>query len=429
MASEWATKPLGELVENLDSRRIPLSSRERKRRYGPYPYYGATGVIDYVDDYLFEGLHLLVAEDGSVERPDGMPFVQLVNGRFWVNNHAHVLRGANDEETRYLYYALQTIRVRPYMSGSVQAKLSQSNLNRITVPYPQHASDRRAIAHVLGTLDDKIELNRRMARTLEEMARALFKAWFVDFEPVRAKMDGRWRRGESLPGLPAHLYDLFPDRLVDSELGPIPEGWGVAPLSQVCTQVRTQIHPQTEPDTVFLHYSIPAYDAGRQPVSELGKAIKSSKFGVEPGSVLLSKLNPEIERVWVPDVSPGSPAICSTEFMVLKPIKPCGRAWLYLLLVQSAFRETMQSLVTGTSKSHQRAQPKSVMSIGVVVPTQHIAQSFENHAGGLLNRILLLQRESEIACSIRDGLLPKLISGELPVKQAERLVGAQQYEA
>ena len=85
----------------------------------------------------------------------------------------------------------------------------------------------RAIAHVLGTLDDKIELNRRMNETLEEMARALFKSWFVDFDPVRAKMDGRWRPGESLPGLPAHLYDLFPDRLVDSELGPIPEGWEV----------------------------------------------------------------------------------------------------------------------------------------------------------------------------------------------------------
>src|SRR5690606_11791639 len=83
----------------------------------------------------------------------------------------------------------------------------------------------RAIAHILGTLDDKIELNRRQNETLEAMARALFKAWFVDFEPVRAKMEGRWQRDQSLPGLPAHLYDLFPDRLVESELGEIPEGW------------------------------------------------------------------------------------------------------------------------------------------------------------------------------------------------------------
>ena len=86
--------------------------------------------------------------------------------------------------------------------------------------------EQRAIAHVLGTLDDKIELNRRMNETLEEMARALFKSWFVDFDPVRAKMNGRWRRGQSLPGLPADLYDLFPDRLVPSELGRDARGMG-----------------------------------------------------------------------------------------------------------------------------------------------------------------------------------------------------------
>ena len=106
-------------------------------------------------------------------------------------------------------------------------------MNRIellTPPLPEQ----RAIAHVLGTLDDKIDLNRRMNETLEEMARALFKSWFVDFDPVRAKMDGRWQRGESLPCLPADLYDLFPDRLVPSELGEIPEGWEVKTLGEHC---------------------------------------------------------------------------------------------------------------------------------------------------------------------------------------------------
>ena len=106
-------------------------------------------------------------------------------------------------------------------------------LSRSLVLAPKELPEQRAIAHVLGTLDDKIELNRRMNETLEEMARALFKSWFVDFEPVRAKMDGRWRRGESLPGLPAEHYDLFPDRLVPSELGEIPEGWAVKPLGDV----------------------------------------------------------------------------------------------------------------------------------------------------------------------------------------------------
>ena len=184
---EWRERMLGELVRNFDSRRVPLSRREREERCGKYPYYGATGIMDYVDGFLFEGLHLLVAEDGSVERPDGKPFLQLVSGKFWVNNHAHVLQGDTDQETRFLHYALSTIPIRPYMSGSVQAKLSQGNLNKISVPYPSRAVDRNAIAYVLGTLDDKIELNRRMNQTLEAMARALFKSWFIDFDPVHAK--------------------------------------------------------------------------------------------------------------------------------------------------------------------------------------------------------------------------------------------------
>ena len=222
----WQTVALGELVHNLDSRRIPLSRRVRSARPGPYPYYGATGVMDYVDDYLFEGLHLLVAEDGSVETPTGRPFVQLVDGQFWVNNHAHVLRGYSDDETRYLYYALSAVDVRPYVSGSVQAKLSQSNLNQILVPYPHEDSHRRSIAGVLGALDDKIEINRRMSETLEEMARALFRSWFVDFDPVHAKAEGR------PSGLPPDLDVLFPAEFEESELGEIPAGWRAKELKE-----------------------------------------------------------------------------------------------------------------------------------------------------------------------------------------------------
>ena len=116
--------------------------------------------------------------------------------------------------------------------GSAQPNVSPTLIHNVTIPLPP-LSEQRAIAHVLGALDNKIELNRRMNETLEEMARALFKSWFVDFEPVRAKMEGRWRRAESLPGLPADLYDLFPDRLVDSELGDIPEGWEVRALAEL----------------------------------------------------------------------------------------------------------------------------------------------------------------------------------------------------
>ncbi len=416
MAGEWPEVPLGELVQNFDSLRIPLSNRERGVRRGKYPYYGATGVMDHIDDFLFEGLYLLVGEDGSVERPDGKPFLQLVNGKFWVNNHAHVLRGTSDEDTRFLYYALSTIPVRPYMSGSVQAKLSQANLNRIPTPYPSMDVDRRAISYILGTLDDRIALNRRTSETLEAMARALFKSWFVDFEPVRAKAEGRD------PGLPSALADLFPDRLVESELGEIPEGWGLETFGCVAEQLRNNENPLESPDVMYRHFSIPAFDSGQWPMLDLGRTIRSQKSKVPSGVVLMSKLNPQIERVWLVDVQSGDRAVCSTEFLVLRPRRPYGRAFTYCLARSPEFRRLLEGLVTGTSKSHQRVQPDSVRALAVLAPPDWLLDRFERVADPFLARTLKCRRESRMLANLRDTLLPKLISGELRVKDAERFL-------
>ncbi len=137
--------------------------------------------------------------------------------------------------------------IRSIAVGATMPSLNTQILSDVTVVYPP-LPEQRAIAHVLGTLDDKIELNRRMNETLEEMARALFKSWFVDFEPVRAKIEGRWRPGESLPGLPAHLYDLFPAGLVDSELGRMPEGWAVKALGDFGEVITGKTPSTKQPD-------------------------------------------------------------------------------------------------------------------------------------------------------------------------------------
>src|SRR5690606_679284 len=155
-------------------------------------------------------------------RPDTPRFVYSPQLCFWRSLNTDVI------EPRFLYYWMHGreffIQFKGVAGQTDMAEyVSLSDQRRMHISLPPIA-EQRAIAHILGTLDDKIELNRRQNETLEAMARTLFKAWFVDFEPVRAKMEGRWQRGLSLPGLPAHLYDLFPDRLVESELGKIPEG-------------------------------------------------------------------------------------------------------------------------------------------------------------------------------------------------------------
>ena len=290
-------------------------------------------------------------------------------------------------------------------------------LRSLEIPLPP-LPEQRAIAHILGTLDDKIENLRRQNETLEAMARALFKAWFVDFEPVRAKMEGRWRRGETLPGLPAHLYDLFPDRLVESELGEIPEGWSIAALDTFAALVTTSVSPWKSPETVFEHYSIPAYDAGRMPAMEFGASIKSNKYRVDANSILISKLNPQTPRIWLPAVATAH-AICSTEFMQFVPYDRGNRAYLYCLMSSEAIKSEVLKHVTGSTGSRQRAQPSQIMKVDFLHPHKDILTAFNHRAAPILNAVAENQHESRTLANLRDTLLPKLISGELRVKDAE----------
>jgi len=132
----WCLKRIGEIIINHDSNRIPLSRRERDDRHGIYPYYGATGVIDYIDDYIFNGIYLLLAEDGSVVNTDDTPVLQYVDGKFWCNNHAHVLTGRDNFSTEFIYCLLRTTNVKGLVTGAVQLKINQSNLNELKVIAP-----------------------------------------------------------------------------------------------------------------------------------------------------------------------------------------------------------------------------------------------------------------------------------------------------
>jgi len=132
----WTATTLGNVIEIFDSKRIPLSGRERAKRQGIYPYHGATSIMGYIDDYLFDGLYILLAEDGSVKNDDGTPVVQYVWGKFWVNNHAHILKGKTPISDEHLMLYIKQIDVNPFITGAVQLKLNQGNMNRIPFILP-----------------------------------------------------------------------------------------------------------------------------------------------------------------------------------------------------------------------------------------------------------------------------------------------------
>lgn len=206
MTSEWPLRPLAAISTNFDTQRKPV--KEAERVAGPYPYFGASGIVDYVDEYLFDGEYLLVAEDGENLRTRNTPIAFLATGKFWVNNHAHILQGNQEASTRYLNYALLAADIKPYLTGAVMPKLTQGNLNKIELPCPPRETQDQ-IVDVLGALDTRIDNLRQINATLDAITAALFKSWFVDFDGIAAK------------------------DMQESELGLIPKGWRVGTLSEV----------------------------------------------------------------------------------------------------------------------------------------------------------------------------------------------------
>ena len=152
---------LGEVINVLDSKRIPLSSKERESRRGNYPYYGAQGIIDYIDDYIFDGEYLLIAEDGENLKSQKQNIAQIARGKYWVNNHAHILESNGKCDIRYICYLLNKMDISGYITGSAQPKLNQANLCSIEVELPDIQEQKR-IAEFIGNFDDKIELNRQI---------------------------------------------------------------------------------------------------------------------------------------------------------------------------------------------------------------------------------------------------------------------------
>ncbi len=294
-------------------------------------------------------------------------------------------------------------------------------LRSLEIPLPP-LPEQRAIAHILGTLDDKIENLRRQNETLEAMARALFQAWFVDFEPVRAKIEGRWRRGGSLPGLPAHLYDLFPDRLVESELGEIPEGWEWVPASRLI-----EFNPP-EPlrkGTVAPYIEMSALPtSGSWPEPPVLRPFGSG-MRFHNGDTLLARITPCLENgktAFVQCLPDNEVGWGSTEFIVMRPRHPVPKEFGYLLARDEAFRAHAIRSMTGTS-GRQRAQADSVANFPVAMPSNEgLWLEFARVVSPAFKSIKANAEAVETLAKLRDTLLPKLISGDLRVKDAERFM-------
>ena len=285
-------------------------------------------------------------------------------------------------------------------TGSTFPNVSARQLATIWWP-PLKLSEQRAIAHILGTLDDKIELNRRMNETLEAMARALFKSWFVDFDPVRAKMEGRHT------GLPQDIADLFPDRLVNSEMGKIPEWWEVASLGTVIEIHDRKRIPLNKHQRAQRQGPYPYYGAAgiMDYVNDFlfdGVYVLSG----EDGSVVDAHGHPVVQYVW-------GKFWVNNHAHVLKGRKDISEEHLYLLLQ----RANITAFVTGAVQP--KLNQRNLKAIPLVLPTGPACRVFSGLVAPLFARVRHNADESERLVALRDTLLPKLISGEIRVGDAE----------
>ncbi len=269
---------------------------------------------------------------------------------------------------------------------------------------------------VLRSLDDRITLLRETNTTLEGIAQALFKSWFVDFDPVRAKAEGCQPEG-----MDATTAALFPDSFEESELGLVPRGWRVGSITELAEQKKGSINPLASPDEQFEHYSLPAFDSGQYPVFELGESIKSNKTPLPDQAVLLSKLNPHIPRIWLP-VRHGENAVCSTEFLAYSPKADASKELIYCLFSSPDFQQQLCQLVTGTSNSHQRVKPDQILELKLPIADAGLLTAFTEIAGPIFERVYANRQQAQTLTHLRDTLLPRLISGQLRLPEAEALV-------
>ena len=430
----WREVVLGDVCTKIGSGATPRGGRDVYLEEGPYTLIRSQNV--YNDGFHRDGLAsigerhadelknvevfqddvLLNITGDSVARvcqvaPDVLPAR--------VNQHVAIIRPDSvNLDAGYLRYCLVTPKMQTLLlswagSGGTRNALTKGMIESLEIPLPA-LSEQRAIAHVLGTLDDKIELNRRMNETLEAMARALFKSWFVDFEPVRAKMEGRWRRGESLPSLPADFYDLFPDRLVDSELGEVPEGWGVKGLGEL-----VELNPR-EPmkrGTVVPYLDMAALaTSGPSPDEAVLREFKSgTRF--RNGDTLLARITPCLENgktAFVQSLPGGTVGWGSTEFIVMRAIPPVPPEYTYLLARHAPFREHAIQSMTGTS-GRQRVQVNAFAPYMLPFPPVDVWANFRSLIGPMFRSIETTRKESRSLVAQRDTLLPLLVSGDVRV--------------
>ncbi|MCG4468276.1 restriction endonuclease subunit S [Lawsonibacter sp. DFI.6.74] len=370
-----------EVTINFDKKRIPLSSAQREKRQGTFRYYGAQGVIDHVDDYIFDGTYLLIAEDGENLKSKKQNIAQVVDGQFWVNNHAHIVQGNEQCDTRFLCYLINSMDLSGYVTGSAQPKLSQANLNAVTLSLPTLAEQKRIVEY-LYMLDQKIDVNRQINDNLEQQAMALYRQMFVE-----NNNDAR--------------RECRADEYFDISIGKTPP------------RKEAQWFSMNPTDCIWVSIS----DMGRCGMyiadsSEYLTHESVDKFNIKvvPDNTVLLSFKLTVGRVAITDGA----MVTNEAIAHFKTDKPEINEYLYCYLKDFNY-QTMGS----TSSIATAVNSKIIKAMPFVIPTDAELVSFHSATAPMFEMIKTRQRENTRLAELRDSLLPKLMSGEIDVSAVQ----------
>lgn len=430
MAGEWAVRKIGAFATAKGGKRLPKGvSLQIEKNNHPYIrvvdftegivqrnalLYVPCDAIHAIRRYTVEANDVIISIVGTIGAIAQVP--KELHHANLTENAAKLLFTDGSADAAYIAYFLKSSfgqhEIAINTVGSTQLKLPLYGIENINVSLPP-LKEQQSIACILRALDDKIELNQKMNRTLEAMAQAIFKCWFVDFDPVRAKAEGRD------PGLPQKIADLFPDSFEDSELGGIPTGWAVQALPEMM-----DVNP---PRPLRKGTTAPYIDMANMPTQghTPDKVIDrpfSSGMRFTNGDTLVARITPCLENgkaAYVDCLEAGQIGWGSTEYIVLRPKPPLPCEFAYCLARSDNFREFAIQSMTGSS-GRQRVPAEALFHYMLVQPSRQIAALFGHLIHPLFVRASKAASENRTLATLRDTLLPKLLSGELRVKDAER---------
>ncbi|WP_180174037.1 restriction endonuclease subunit S [Acinetobacter sp. YH01024] len=373
--SEWQEFLIEDLAEFCNAKRVPLSSMQRQQLQGSYPYYGASGIVDYINDYIFEGSHILISEDGENLKSRNTPIAFEASGKFWVNNHAHILKAKEPHLTKILIHYFAQLDLTPYLTGAVQPKLNKATLSKIPLYLPSSTAEQKAIASVLSSLDDKIDLLHRQNKTLEAMAETLFRQWFIE----EAKEDWEDKQLGTLltvkrGGSPRPIQDYLSD-------------------SGYCWLKISDVTSLNSPFVFNIKEHIKEEGLSKTTLLQAGKL------------VLSNSATPAIPKILMVDT-------CIHDGWLHFPVSTYSNEYLYLLF--NHIRPELLQLGNGSIFTNLKTD--ILKEYVVKHPDEASLLKFQTVIEPIFTKLLENAKQIQTLEKLRDMLLPKLMSGEVRVQ-------------